>query len=129
MNTSDEEIQNKLEANLAVGNDLDSIAYRKVFNAVSSAPTFQLSSQFADKVILKIEAKESKASSSEIYWLVAGVAVLFVAAIISGLLIGFKPSFGAFTFWASYPGLFAFAIGLFILIQWADKKIVKTPSL
>jgi hypothetical protein len=122
--TQDEELQNKFLAG-EIGDSLDGIAYKKVFNALSTEPDFNLPINFADKVIKQSEIKEATSTSREMYWLAAGIFTLVVGAVVGALLGGFKPSFGAFKFWASYPGLFAFGLGFVLFIQWLDKKLVR----
>jgi hypothetical protein len=124
MTTKDEELQNKLLAGTA-DDSVDGIAYKKVFNVLSTEPDFNLPINFADKVIRQIESKEAKSTAHEMRWLAAGIFLLFIGAVVGAVLSGFKPSFGAFKFWASYPGLFVFGLAFILLIQWVDKKWVK----
>ncbi len=124
MTTRDEELQNKLLTG-AADNSVDGAAYKKVFKALSTEPAFNLSINFADKLIRQIENKEAKSAAHEMHWLAAGIFLLFMAAIVGAVLSGFKPGFGAFKFWASYPGLFVFGLAFILLIQWLDKKWVK----
>jgi hypothetical protein len=129
MSNQDEEIQKKLEAGSWVESDIDAHAYKKVFQSISTEPDFHLSPRFADQVLLKIEGIQHKAASREMYWLAAGVFVLVLGAIVGAVFAGFKPGFGAFKFWNSYPGLLVFAIAFLGVIQWVDKKFINTPSL
>lgn len=124
MTTKDEELQNKLLAGTA-DDSVDGVAYKKVFNVLSTEPDFKLPVNFADKVIRQIESKEAKSTTHEMRWLAAGIFLLFIGAVVGAVLSGFKPSFGAFKFWASYPGLFVFSLSFILLIQWLDKKLVK----
>ncbi len=124
MTTKEEELQNKYLAGAADGS-VDGIAYKKVFHALSTEPDFNLPINFAEKVIQQIETKEPTSTTYEMRWLAVGIFVLFVGAVAGALLSGFKPSFGAFKFWASYPGLFVFSLTFILLIQWLDKKWVK----
>jgi hypothetical protein len=124
MTTQDEELQNKILSGLADDSN-DGIAYKKVINALSTETDFHLPINFADNVLRQIERKEQKSTSHEMYWLVAGIFVLSVGAIIGALLSGFKPSFGAFKFLASYPGLLAFGFAFILFIQWLDRRIVR----
>jgi hypothetical protein len=124
MTTKDEELQNKFLTGMADAS-VDGIAYKKVFHALSTEPDFNLPINFADKVIKQIERKEAKSTAYEMRWLAAGIFLLFIGAVVGAVLGGFKPSFGAFKFWASYPGLFVFSLIFILLIQWLDKKWVK----
>lgn len=124
MTTKDEELQNKFLAG-AADDSVDAVAYKKVFHALSTEPDFNLPINFADKVMKQIEIKEARSTSREMYWLAAGIFLLFIGAFVGAILSGFKPSFGAFKFWASYPGLFVFSLSFILLIHWLDKKWVK----
>jgi hypothetical protein len=123
MSTLDEELQNKF---LTGGTDdsLDGIAYKKVFDAISTEPQFYLPINFADKVVQQIETKEANSTASEMRWLAAGIFLLVIGAVVGAILSGFRPSFGAFKFWASYPGLFLFGLIFLLFIQWLDKTII-----
>lgn len=123
MNT-EEELQNNLLSDIS-DDSLDGAAYKKVFKALSQEPDFNLPINFADQIILQIERKEAKSVTHEMYWLIAGIFILLIAALISALLVGFKPSFGVFKFLAGYPGLFVFGLAFVLLIQWLDKKLVR----
>lgn len=124
MTTKDEDIQKKFLAGTP-DDSVDGVAYKKVFHALSKEPDFNLSINFADKVIRQMESKEAKSTAHEMRWLAAGIFLLFIGAIVAAILSGFRPSFGAFKFWASYPGLFVFSLTFILLIQWLDKKWVK----
>jgi hypothetical protein len=128
MTTREEELQNEILTG-AADDSVDGVAYKKVFKALSVEPEFSLPINFADKVIRQIENKEAKSTVREMYWLAAGVLALMVAAIVSAIIVGFKPSFGAFKFLAGYPGLFAFGLVFILLIQWLDKKLVRPTDL
>lgn len=128
MKTNENEIQERVEKGLYIDNDLDAIAYEKVFQLIPSEPEFYLSPQFADRVLTKIELADKKSAAREMYWLYFGIGILFVGALVGSIMIGFKPSFGAFKFLASYPGLFFFGVAFILLIQWVDKKLVRTTT-
>ena len=124
METKEEELQHKI---IAGGTDdsADGLAYKKVLHAITAEPNFNLPINFADRVIRQIENKEAKSTNYDMRWLAVGIFVLFLGAVIGAILSGFKPNFGAFKFWASYPGLFAFGLAFVLFLQWLDKKWVK----
>jgi hypothetical protein len=129
MNLHDEELQNKIVSGL--GDDSrEGMAYKRVFDTLAQEPDFHLPINFAEKVLKQIEVKEEKSTAREMYWLVGGICVLSIAGIIGAIMSNFKPSFGAFRFWASYPGLLVFGIFCVLLVQWLDRKLVRPrPSL
>jgi hypothetical protein len=124
MNKREEELQNKILSGLT-DDSSDGVAYKKVFNALSTEPDFHLPINFADDALKQIESKEQKSTAREMYWLAAGIFVLMAAAVIGAILSGFKPSFGGFKFWASYPGLLVFGFVFILFIQWLDRKMVR----
>ncbi len=129
MKINENEIQERVEKGLYIDNDLDAIAYKKIFQLASTEPEFYLSPQFADRVLAKIELADKKSAAREMHWLYFGIGILLVGAVVGSIMIGFKPSFGAFKFLASYPGLFFFGVAFILLIQWVDKKLVRTTTL
>ena len=124
MTTKDEELQNQIERADSSVDGIDAYAYKKVFDALKQEPDFHLPTNFADKVVQKIEAK--KESSSDFLWFGIGIFMFAVAAIVSIVLTDFKVSFGAFKFISGYPGLFIFGLGFILFIQWLDKKLLRT---
>ncbi len=124
MTSHEESLQKQFEEGNPLSTNADTRAYQKVFEALKQEPEFELPIHFEDNILQKIEANEKHAERRETYWLVAGVAVLIVASIIGAVLVGFKPSFGAFGFLSRYMGLFIFALAFILLLQWVDRKIV-----
>jgi hypothetical protein len=124
MTKRDEELQNGILS--GAGDDsVDGVAYKRVFNALSTEPEFNLPINFADKVIRQIEIKEAKSTAHEMRWLAVGIFIMVAAAVVGAVLSGFKPGFGAFKFWASYPGLFIFGLAFILFIQWLDRRLVR----
>ncbi len=113
-----------MEEGKPVSTNADTRAYQRVFEALKQEPEFDLPYQFEDRILQKIEAKAERAERRETYWLVAGVLLLVLAAFIGAVLVGFKPSFGAFAFLSRYSGLLVFAVAFILLLQWLDRKIV-----
>jgi len=123
---NEEDFQNHIDKSGKEGNDMDLRAYQLVFNALKKEPQFDLSEKFADKIILRIE--EKREASRDSVWMLIGVGSFIITAIISMVLLNFKFNFGAFRFFAGYPGLLLFGT-LFILgLHLLDKKFVR-PSI
>jgi hypothetical protein len=125
MSIRDEELQNEIEKAGSAGDGLDAQSYKRVFNALKKEPEFQLSGNFADKVIARIEVK--KESSGDFFWIASGIVAFVVTAIVSVVLTDFKFTFGAFKFITGYPGLIVFGIAFILGLHWLDKKLVR-PS-
>ena len=114
---------------------LEERAYRTVFDAMKKGPSYKLPSNFADKVMVKIEMASQRSSSRELVWLYLGLASFVIAAGVAMVMTNFgelnfgelnfdKIDLGALKFISGYPGLFIFG-GLFILgLQWIDKKFI-----
>lgn len=128
MNLPDEDLQNKMEGNRPDVSE-EGLAYKKVYAALSIEPEFRLSANFADNVVRQIDAKQARTATREMYWLAAGVGLLFTGALVGALLSGFRPTFGVFRFFGTYPGLFAFGTLFLLFLHWVDKKLVRTPTL
>ncbi|MBI3219747.1 MAG: hypothetical protein HYZ44_09565 [Bacteroidetes bacterium] len=129
MTSHEELMQQQIEDGKPLSANADSRAYQKVFDTLKQEPDFVLPAHFEDKIIQRIEASQKLSERKETYWLMAGVSVMIIASIIGAVLVGFKPSFGAFAFLSRYTGLFIFGIAFVILLQWLDRKIVHRHSL
>lgn len=133
MKSQDEELQRLAEAGELRGNNPDSKAYIKVFDALSTEPSFTLPSSFAQNVIQKLAALEAKRETRrDVLWLIAGIVTFGIATIVCIVLTGFKFNSGAFTFLKNYGGLVFFGLALAILFQVLEKKLlpnVKRQSL
>lgn len=125
MKASDEKLQESIEQGLFESSDLDSQAYHIVFGAAKKEPSVHLSSQFSDNIINRIIiAEEKRASRKDLIWLGLGIFGLIITAIVSILLTGFKPDYGAFKFVSNYSALLVFAASLIALFQWVEKKVL-----
>lgn len=133
MKSQDEELQRLAEAGELRGNNSDSKAYIKVFDALSTEPSFTLTSSFAQNVIQKLAALEAKRETRrDVLWLIAGIVTFGIATIVCIVLTGFKFNSGAFTFLKNYGGLVFFGLALAILFQVLEQKLlpnVKRKSL
>jgi hypothetical protein len=119
---TDQQLQQKIEnGDSLAGNDAK--AYQKVFDALKK-DTYLLPSGFADKVMAKLKQKPE--SQKEYYWLAAGWILFLIGAGVSIWLTDFKINWGALRFLAGYPGLLVLAVLLMAIIQWLDKKLVRT---
>lgn len=129
MKSQDEELQRLAEAGELKGNNPDSKAYIKVFDALSKEPSFSLPSSFAQNVIQKIAALEAKRETRrDILWLVAGVVTFGITTIVCVVLTGFKFDSGAFTFLKNYGGLAFFGLALAVLFQVLEKKLLPSTK-
>lgn len=121
---TEEELQNSFEKGFK-GHSLEDRAYRTVFDVLQKQPDYQLPSNFADKVIIKIDLATQRSTAREMTWLYLGLASFVVAAGVVMVMTNFKIDFGALKFISGYQGLIIFG-ALFILgLHWIDKKFIR----
>lgn len=101
----------------------------KIERALREAPDFELPVSFADKVMNRIETKRQAQRQWEIFWMAFAGFLFVVAAVISIVLTGFKPSFEAFPFLRSYSGLILFGVFFIGALSWLEKKILRKPTI
>ena len=120
---TEEELQNSVE-NGFKGKDFNGRAYRMVFDVLQKEPSYKLPSDFADKVMLRIDMASQRSSSQEMVWLYVGLIFFVIAGGVVIAMSNFKINFGVFKFISGYSGLLTFG-GLFILgLQWIDRKFI-----
>ncbi len=125
MKTSDEKLQESIEQGRYDSADLDSQAYKIVFDVIKKEPETQLHPQFSDRIISRIVmADENRAVRRDFIWLGIGIFVLIVTAIVTIVLMGFQLNPGAFKFIDNYGGLLIFAAFLIGVFHWVEKKIL-----
>ena len=126
---NDEELQKNIEAGMSSNaDDLDVKAYQEVFVRLGKKPQVNLSADFADAVIHRIEARQKKNASRDFFWLGFGVSLLVIALIVAGIMSGFKPTLGFLKGMSSYAGIFAFGIAFILFLNRLEKKIVPKPE-
>jgi len=126
MKHEDENLQKQFESGDFSNDGIDAQAYRKVFDALKQEPEYTLPVYFADRLVTLIESKENaKEISRDNFWLGLGLFSFVIALIVALVLIDFKLSFGAFRFFAGYPGLVIFGIAFILVLNWIDKKIIR----
>ncbi|MBK5279375.1 MAG: hypothetical protein JJE09_10995 [Bacteroidia bacterium] len=126
MKAKDEELQNQIEKAISSDDGVDAYAYKIVFDTLRKEPDSYLSTNFADRVVQKIETRNE--STNDFIWFSVGIFTFAIAAVIAIVLTDFKVSFGALKFLASYPGLFVFGIGFILALNWLDKKLVRPKT-
>ncbi len=120
---TDQQLQQKIE-NGEVPKGADALAYQKVFSALRK-DAYHLPIGFADKVMAKLQQRPASLFK-EYFWLAAGWVSFLIGTGVSIFLIDFNLSWGALRFLAGYPGLLALAALLIVVVQWLDKKLVRT---
>lgn len=126
MNNKDEELQNQFERGDFSNEGIDAQAYQKVFGVLKREPEYTLPVYFADRLVTLIESKEKdKEVSRDNFWLGLGLFSFVITLMLALALTDFKLSWGAFRFFAGYPGLICFAIAFILFLNWIDKKIIR----
>lgn len=129
MNSNDEDLQKNIESGINPNaDDLDAKAYQEVFARLGKKPQINLSADFADAVIHRIEARQRKNASRDFFWLGFGVSLLIIALIVAAFMSGFKPTLGFLKGISSYAGIFAFGVAFILFLNRLDKKIVPRPE-
>jgi hypothetical protein len=125
MNNNDEDLQKKIESgNYSSGDELDVKAYQEVFARLRKKHDLYLSADFADKIVVRVQAKQRRAASRDFLWLGIGVSLLIIALIVAAIMSGFRPAFGFLKGMSAYAGVFAFGIAFILFLNRLDKKIV-----
>lgn len=125
MNHYEEELQNKIEAGRNTGaDDVDAKAYRQVFRALSAPPETSLSSNFADRIVARIEEKRKRESKKDAIWFASGIGVMILVFVATILYTGFQFDLGFLNEMSGYAGLFIFGVAFIVLLNILDKKLV-----
>ena len=103
--------------------EMDKLAFSKVDRALKREPEFQLSPDFADRVIARMEVKPE--TSGDMVWLGVGIFAFIIAAIVAVASTDFKLNFGVLKFISGYPGLVVFGIIFILVLQWIDRKVIQ----
>lgn len=122
---SEEELQRRIEAGDADDQSVDAIAYRKVFTALNVEPKSQLSSEFEDRILLKIATKSIKEHARDKWWIATGIFSLAVALIVTAVMVDFMPTAGVFTYVSGHWKLFAFAAFVIAFFQYIDRTYIR----
>lgn len=126
MNPYEEELQKSIEGGqVPQGDEFDVKAYRDVFRALKQEPKTELSSAFADKVMILVEKKRRRDSSRDMVCLVGGIFLIFIAFIVAIVFTGFKFTPGFLSGIADYKWLFVFGVAFIIFLNWLDKRLIR----
>ena len=98
--------------------DLD----KKIENALGAEAAFQLPSNFAQRVVMMVEAKQiAAAPARDGWWLAAGIAAMIGAFVYVIVTLDFKPGFGSFEFLSRHAGLVVFGVVFIALLNIVDR--------
>jgi hypothetical protein len=124
---SEEELQEFIEKGVTPPDieEGDEVSYKAVFRSLEKDCAPKLSTQFADRIIKTIEAKQKRAAKFDLIWMLGGTMAIVIACV-GGLLWGgfqFAPTF--LRELNDYKLIVILACVIFILIQVLDRKFVK----
>jgi len=130
MNPYEEELQAKIErGETPAGKEMDVKAYQKVFHALKKDPGYKLSGDFATRIAMQIQARQEGKLSNDYFWFGAGLFFLALAFLATVLFTGFRFDFGFLNVMSDYKGLALFGIAFIVLLNWLDKRLIKTRKI
>ncbi len=100
--------------------------YEKLIDALEKEPSFQLSTNFSNKVLGLIEKKES--TRNRVFWLLSiiGISVILVSFVVGMIYVygwdGIK-QFQNLTYWAVTAGV------MITIFQFLEGKLIRKPGL
>ena len=124
--SEDELIQRQIE-NGNAPDGIDAEAYRLVFSALKTDLKVKLSNDFAKRVS-SLAFTPKRSFDWDKFFLVSGLFALIVALGYAVVATEFIFSMGSFQFLSNYSYFVIFAIAVVALLQWVDKKIIKTTD-
>jgi len=125
----EEELQQKIEEGKLQElekNDLDVRAYASIFKTLQNAPQYVAPPDLADLVLKKLPAKRKRSLlQNDFFWLAAGIAILFGAAVFIAIRINYVVDLGFLNGMSAYKGLIIFGLGFIVFINFLDRQLVK----
>jgi hypothetical protein len=126
MSNDEERIQQDIESGRIPGGDgLDVKAYQEVFRALAKEPRYQISPRFAENVVARVAEKQQAKQSRDYLWFGAGIFLLILTAVVTVMVVGFKPDFGFLSSMSDYKGLAVFGILFITFLNWLDKRVIR----
>lgn len=108
---------------------IDSMAYRKVFDALKKDSTPALSPAFADRIVAMVSDRQSsRASRLMIFLAIAGGSCAIGLLVVATILTGFKVRLGFMEPLREFGGMFLFGIAFILLLNWLDKSIIRKKA-
>lgn len=124
MNPGDQQHQENVERGQVPTHE-DERAYQVVFRAAVQPPRVDITPGFADRVMQRIAARQVAVGRREWAWLIVGMVLMVLAAIVSMALTGFRFNL---TFLDPVKGLVAMGITMAFLFHWIDRKWIRPTS-
>lgn len=100
-----------------------------VLKALEKGASFELPSDFADRVVTMIHQKAvQKELKRDRWWFIGGIVGIVSALVFAFANVEFKPSVGVFTFFKGYWGLAIFGVLFVVALHVIDKRIISHRS-
>jgi hypothetical protein len=125
MNRYEEELQKNIESGQTPsGDELDIKAYQQVFHSLKKEPGIKLPNDFSERVIARVQRKQKRAASRDLFWFGGGIFLLLIAFGVAIALTGFKFQLGFLEDNSAYTGIFVFGAAFIGLLSWLEKRLV-----
>jgi hypothetical protein len=124
MTERDEELQKRIERGDSFQNDLDAIAYQKIFSVIGKEPRISLPQNFAERISSIILIKKKKEARRDFLWLSFGVVFLLIGLIVTAALAGLTLQLGFLLEISGYAGVFVFGVAMIILFNILEKRTI-----
>jgi hypothetical protein len=128
MTNDERKLQEEIAAGRHTGDDESSRAYKQLFKSLEKAPAYRLPDNFADRIVLQVQAKQVHSSNAEFFLLAAGVVLLLICLLVTLALTGFVFEAGFLSAIAAYKGLFLFGAVFIGFLHWLDKRFIRTKQ-
>lgn len=127
MNKHEEDLQKSIESGQTPSEDnMDVRAYQELFRALKKDPGYELSPRFAEGIVARVAADHARRNATDYFWFGAGIFFLLMASIGTIMFTGFHFDFGFLRVMSDYKGLAVFAVVFIILLNWIDKRFVRS---
>ena len=129
----DEELQKRIEEARFQDNEQDEIsakAYQKVFSVLNKNPSYDLSADFADRIVQRVnERQTTEFYVRDYFWFGAGILFMVVGfgitVYITGFTLNLEFDLGFLKSMSGYKGLFIFGVAFILLLNWMDKRLLR----
>jgi hypothetical protein len=124
MTDIERERQERIETG-SIPRDVDETVYQKLFQALENPQEFPVDPAFADRIMVRIKRSNRSVGTLELTLMVVGGVLLLVAGALAVIWTDFTVDLKFFRAVTEYRGLFVFAILLFLVFNWLDKKVTR----
>ena len=127
---AEEELQSKIHNNESEldKTDPEIIAYKRVFQALSTSADYSVPLDFADVVIKKLEARQKRSVlQHDFLWLCLGVLLLLTGGAYTTITMKLKIDFGFLEDFA-YKGVLVFGVCFVAALNYIDRRVRRSSG-